>query len=74
MNREESIRRIRQREQPWDIAVIGGGATGVAIALDASARRLDVLLVERSGLTAKGPPAAAPSWFMVACGTWNRGT
>ncbi len=48
MNREESIRRIRQREQPWDIAVIGGGATGVAIALDASARRLDVLLVERS--------------------------
>lgn len=48
MNREESIRRIRQREQPWDIAVIGGGATGVAIALDASSRGLDVLLVERS--------------------------
>lgn len=47
MKREESILRMRQRERPWDIAVIGGGATGVAIALDASARQLDVLLVER---------------------------
>ncbi|HBJ36053.1 MAG TPA: FAD-dependent oxidoreductase [Planctomycetaceae bacterium] len=48
MKREESIDRIRSRQHPWDIVVIGGGATGVAIALDASTRGLDALLVEQS--------------------------
>jgi len=47
MKREESIAKIATRIQPWDIVVIGGGATGVAIALDAATRDLDVLLVEQ---------------------------
>jgi glycerol-3-phosphate dehydrogenase len=46
MRREEMIRKIRERQQPWDIAVIGGGATGVGVAVDAAARGLDVVLVE----------------------------
>lgn len=48
MKREESLERISARSKAWDIVVIGGGATGVAIALDAASRGLDVLLVERS--------------------------
>lgn len=48
MKREESLQRIRTRDSAWDIVVIGGGATGVAIALDAASRGLDVLMVERS--------------------------
>ena len=48
MNREESLQRIRDRKSAWDLVVIGGGATGVAIALDAASRGLEVLLVERS--------------------------
>jgi glycerol-3-phosphate dehydrogenase len=48
MKRDEAIDRIKNRQHPWDIVVIGGGATGVAIALDASTRGLDVLLVEQS--------------------------
>ncbi len=48
MRREDSLQRIRNRASPWDLAVIGGGATGVAIALDGASRGLDVLLVERS--------------------------
>lgn len=47
-NREASWERVRQRSVPWDIVVIGGGATGVGIALDAATRNLDVLLVEQS--------------------------
>ncbi|MEL6106880.1 MAG: FAD-dependent oxidoreductase, partial [Planctomycetota bacterium] len=47
MKRDESIQRIRDRERPWDVLVIGGGATGVGIALDAASRGLDVLLLER---------------------------
>ena len=49
MRREEMLRKIRERatkQEPWDIAVIGGGATGMGVAVDASARGFDVVLVE----------------------------
>ena len=46
MNREASIERIRTRQEPWDIIVIGGGSSGLGVALDASSRGYDVLLLE----------------------------
>jgi glycerol-3-phosphate dehydrogenase len=46
MRREEMVRTVRERVEPWDIAVIGGGATGMGVAVDAAARRLSVVLVE----------------------------
>lgn len=49
MRREEMLRRVRERansQEPWDIAVIGGGATGMGVAVDAAARGFDVVLVE----------------------------
>src|SRR5579863_7257821 len=49
MKREAMLRRIRERTDPnapWDIAVIGGGATGVGVAVDAASRGFDVVLVE----------------------------
>src|SRR3954465_11915061 len=48
MKREEMLRRVGARTKPWDVVVIGGGATGVGIAIDAASRGYDVLLVERS--------------------------
>jgi glycerol-3-phosphate dehydrogenase len=47
MNREEMLARVRDRREPWDIVVIGGGATGAGIAVDAATRGYDVLLLER---------------------------
>jgi glycerol-3-phosphate dehydrogenase len=47
MNREEMVVRVRERKEPWDIVVIGGGATGAGIAVDAATRGYDVLLLER---------------------------
>ena len=47
MNRAEMIGRISERQEPWDIVVVGGGATGVGIAVDAASRGYDVLLVEQ---------------------------
>ena len=41
------IARIDRRHEPWDIVVIGGGATGVGIAVDAASRGYDVLLLEQ---------------------------
>src|SRR5690349_9814943 len=39
---------IRQRHAPWDLAIVGGGATGMGIALDAASRRYSVVLLEQS--------------------------
>jgi glycerol-3-phosphate dehydrogenase len=47
MKREEMIARLKERTTPWDIVVIGGGATGAGVAVDAATRGYDVLLVER---------------------------
>src|SRR5215472_252087 len=48
MNRAEMWRRLEARRQPWDIIVIGGGATGVGVAIDAASRGYGVLLLEQS--------------------------
>jgi glycerol-3-phosphate dehydrogenase len=48
MNRDQMLRAIRERHEPWDIAIIGGGATGVGTALDAASRGYSVVLLERS--------------------------
>ena len=46
MRREEMIAKVRQRSEPWDIAIIGGGATGMGVAVDAAARGFSVVLLE----------------------------
>ncbi len=47
MNRENIIELVRNRQTPWDIIVIGGGATGVGCAVDATSRGFEVLLLEQ---------------------------
>lgn len=41
------LARVRERREGWDIVVIGGGATGAGIAVDAASRGYAVLLLER---------------------------
>jgi len=48
MNRSEMWRRIDDHPQAWDMLIVGGGATGVGVAIDAAARGYDVLLLEQS--------------------------
>lgn len=48
MNRPDFLHRIAERREPWDIAVIGGGATGAGIAVDAASRGYAVALLEQS--------------------------
>ncbi len=47
MNRPAMLARVQARSTPWDIVVIGGGATGVGVAVDAANRGFSVLLLER---------------------------
>src|SRR5690606_10070435 len=44
--RNEAIERIESTSQ-WDITIIGGGATGLGIAVDAASRGYKTLLVEK---------------------------
>src|SRR5271169_4133545 len=48
MDRDASVKLLLARNGSWEMAVIGGGATGVGIALDAASRGYSVALLEQS--------------------------
>ena len=48
MTRSDMLARLARRSEPWDFVVVGGGATGIGIAVDAAARGYAVLLFEQS--------------------------
>ncbi len=47
MQRAAMLAQLGRRAEPWDMVVIGGGATGAGVALDAASRGFSVLLLER---------------------------
>lgn len=53
LNRGEILNQLSQNGEEWDILVIGGGATGLGVALDAVSRGYKTLLVEQADF-AKG--------------------
>ena len=48
MNRSDMLSRLEGHTQPWDMVIVGGGATGVGVAVDAASRGYEVLLLEQS--------------------------
>ena len=52
LSREKSFEKISSIPE-WDVLVIGGGATGLGIAVDAAQRGFKVLLLEKNDF-AKG--------------------
>ncbi len=52
MDRATALHRLRTRNTPWDLLVVGGGATGLGVALDAASRGYAVALVERDDFAA----------------------
>ncbi|MEX0885726.1 MAG: FAD-dependent oxidoreductase [Phycisphaeraceae bacterium] len=53
MNRSTMLEQLRGRARPWDVIIVGGGATGLGAAIDAASRGYATLLVEQSDF-AKG--------------------
>src|SRR3954469_452573 len=47
-NRAAMLARFEQHQGAWDFVVIGGGATGAGVAVDAASRGYTVLLLEQS--------------------------
>jgi glycerol-3-phosphate dehydrogenase len=48
MTRPEMLNRLHSHQAEWDIIVVGGGATGVGVAIDAASRGYDTMLLEGS--------------------------
>jgi glycerol-3-phosphate dehydrogenase len=48
MTRDEMAVRVARHAGPWDFVIVGGGATGMGIAVDAASRGYEVLLLEQS--------------------------
>lgn len=53
MNRNSSLEKINNPDKIWDLIIVGGGATGLGIAVDAASRGLQTLLLEQADF-AKG--------------------
>jgi glycine/D-amino acid oxidase-like deaminating enzyme len=68
MRREEMLARLSEEREAWDFLVIGGGATGAGIALDAASRGYDVALVERGDFDGRPVQAFAGVDVECACG------
>jgi glycerol-3-phosphate dehydrogenase len=59
MNRQEMITALESKgSQQWDICIIGGGATGLGVAVDAASRGYSTLLLEQYDF-AKGTSSRA---------------
>jgi glycerol-3-phosphate dehydrogenase len=48
MKRSEMLKQAMAQTEPWSFIIVGGGATGVGVAIDAAARGYRVLLLEQS--------------------------
>jgi len=46
-NRTDAMKRLEAQDDMLDIVVVGGGATGASVALDAAARGMKVALLEQ---------------------------
>jgi len=47
MKRNEMLKQAAERTEPWDIIIVGGGATGAGVAVDAATRGYSTLLLEQ---------------------------
>ena len=73
MKRKDILPRLKTDES-FDMLVIGGGATGCGVALDAASRGLNVALVEKNdfseGTSSRSTAAFATSRWQSS--TWTR--
>lgn len=64
MKREGLIKQMAEEKRPWDLLIIGGGATGLGVAVDASSRGYRVLLVEQHDFAKATSSRSTKIWYM----------
>ena len=53
MKRSVHLKKVNSKKKPWDVLIIGGGASGLGAAVDAASRGYRTLLLEKNDF-AKG--------------------
>lgn len=48
MNRSVELKKLSGKDKIWDMVVVGGGATGLGVAVDAATRGMSVALIEKT--------------------------
>ena len=66
MSRASLLGKLRENPDGWDLIVIGGGATGLRIALDAASRGYSTALVEQADFGEADLHAARSSYTEVS--------
>lgn len=67
MDREALLERLKE---PFDLLVLGGGATGAGVLWEATLRGLKAALVE-AGDFASGTSSRSTKLLHGGCGTWS---
>ncbi|KAL7555776.1 hypothetical protein ACA910_008152 [Epithemia clementina (nom. ined.)] len=70
-SRAEQLERLQNQDEEYDVLVIGGGATGAGIALDAAVRGLKVACIERGDF---GSETSSRSTKLIWAGIKYMGT
>ena len=64
MNRKDMLNKLQEPGKVWDMVVVGGGATGLGVAVDAATRGYSVALLEMADLQ-KVLQVVVRNWYMV---------
>lgn len=64
MNRKDMLNKLQEPEKVWDMVVVGGGATGLGVAVDAATRGYSVVLLEMADF-ARVLPVGVRNWYTV---------
>ena len=72
MKRSTHLKKIQAKKKPWDVLIIGGGASGLGAAVDAASRGYRTLLLEKMILP-KAPHPEAPNSFTVVFAIYKMG-
>mgnify|MGYP002530584259 CR=1 FL=1 len=65
MNRKDMLNKLQEPEKVWDMVVVGGGATGLGVAVDAATRGYSVVLLEMADFAISMAPSLLAKFHFI---------
>lgn len=70
MNRRDMLSKLQEPEKVWDMVVVGGGATGLGVAVDAAEDT--VLSFWKWSILPRVPQAGVQNWYTAVCAIFKK--